>query len=561
MNLSFPSQTCRPAKFWLAGFIFGLFMSTIQAADLPPKMYQPTNGEFSAIGNAVVALLQTKDAGSFATNVSASSQDWRSLITTNMSSDQKDRLNSYAKGIGYNVQRLRSTARAVLNLAQQLHLNFGKGLSFRIASPRYAGAFYFFGTGPGGEQFSAPYLQTLEIILVPSAESSTNGYFKLTVRGLEKFPGGWRIDNGIQWASFPSNVADAGTLRELVILDKVAHYKGITGQDDPALLKLGANLVEFLQSQDVSVFEKTALWNADLSWAQHQQSGRGIGLSREEFDRQMSARVKEQLANARSVLKQMDDTGIGLKDAKIQIKDASIEHCQFQGAPGSLDGLMGEQFKLTLAVESVGKSKSGTSVSGDYILGANEVMRFENDWRIVDGLRWDQFPPGVVDAATEKKLKFENYIAEYRALPPGMAAPEIQFITLNGERKMKLSDLRGKVVVLDFWATWCGPCQQPMADLQKIRDGHPDWDNKVAIVPLSIDDTIGEVRRHVDKRGWTNTFNVWAGNGGWNSAAAKAFRVTAVPTTYIIDAQGKIVMAGHFIGLPITETVDGLLRR
>jgi hypothetical protein len=46
---------------------------------------------------------------------------------------------------------------------------------------------------------------------------------------------------------------------------------------------------------------------------------------------------------------------------------------------------------------------------------------------------------------------------------------------------------------------------------------HPDWQDKVAIVPLSIDDTMQIVRAHVDKRGWTNTFNVWVDEGGWRS--------------------------------------------
>jgi cytochrome oxidase Cu insertion factor (SCO1/SenC/PrrC family) len=99
-----------------------------------------------------------------------------------------------------------------------------------------------------------------------------------------------------------------------------------------------------------------------------------------------------------------------------------------------------------------------------------------------------------------------------------------------------------------------------MADLQKMRLDHANWRDRVAIVPLSIDDTIETVRKHVDQHGWTNTFNVWAGEGGWQSAPAKAFRVTAVPTIYVIDAQGKIVAAGDFSVMNATDIVDDLLK-
>jgi cytochrome oxidase Cu insertion factor (SCO1/SenC/PrrC family) len=98
-----------------------------------------------------------------------------------------------------------------------------------------------------------------------------------------------------------------------------------------------------------------------------------------------------------------------------------------------------------------------------------------------------------------------------------------------------------------------------MAKLQKIREAHPNWQDSVTIMPISIDDTLDIVRKHVDKRSWTNTFNVWAGPGGWSSDTAKTFRVTGVPTTYVIDGQGKIVDAGYPDEDRISRMVDGLL--
>jgi thiol-disulfide isomerase/thioredoxin len=126
---------------------------------------------------------------------------------------------------------------------------------------------------------------------------------------------------------------------------------------------------------------------------------------------------------------------------------------------------------------------------------------------------------------------------------------------------MKLSDLKGKVLILDFWATWCGPCQAPMAELQKIRNDHADWQDKVVIIPISIDDDMDTVRKHVDQHGWTNTFNVWAGEGGWRSEPAKSFRVTSVPTSYVIDSEGVITFSGHPQKESIIQAVDRSLKK
>jgi thiol-disulfide isomerase/thioredoxin len=524
------------------------------------KEYQPAGDEFDAVGKAVVQLLQTKDDARFATNMSVSAEDWQSLITTNLPVADQERMRGYAKGSQYNRQRTETSAKALLARAESLHLDFSKEeLSFHIVAPTHFGKIYFSNPKDGG--LTAPYLEKLEIILDPAAAAgrTNQGDFKLVARGLEKFPGGWRFTEGLQWTAFPTNLVDEKTLRELAILEKIAAHKGFTGEDDPSLLKLGEALVRFVQTGDTNRFEKEALVNSDQVWAMFQKSGRK-GLSRQEIDEEIARQNREQIGIARKLLQLMIEAGVDLQPADVQIRTASLDRCQAQGGSGSLDDLIGEQFKLVLSVKTEAKAKNGASLSGDYVLAAKTIMKLGDDWKVMNDVHWEKLPAGVVDAQTTAAMEFENYVAKNGTLPLQTTAPEIEFTTLVAEKKMKLSDLRGKVVILDFWATWCGPCQDPMAELQTLRKNHADWQDQVAIVPLSIDDTIDVLRKHVNQRGWTNTFNVWAGDGGWHSAPAQAFRVNGVPTTYLIDAQGKIVWAGHPSGKDFGKAVDGLVK-
>ncbi|MGA2802307.1 MAG: TlpA disulfide reductase family protein [Verrucomicrobiota bacterium] len=541
--------------------LVGLFLCVLLPQSRAAEPYKATNGEFSVVGDAVVELLQSHDTARFAKELAPTIEDFRAILSTNTVVKDADPLKGFQGTVEDDRRRVESSAKALLAKAETLHLDFSKGkIQMHINTPKYLGTTRW--SSLQAENESVPYAEEVEIEfnLDSDATSSTNGNFKIAVRGLNKFPGGWRTYQGVQWLAFPTNIADEKTQREISIMSLAMAYKGFDSQLDPSLTKLGETLVRFLRERDMRLYQQEALVTADMTWAQLQKSAGGKGPSRQEFDKMWNEHQSDLIDAARSTLKQMDDAGIDLKDAKIQIQEAAVEQSDLRSGPGSLDGLEGNQFQVKLSVKSERKAKIGKSLSGDYVLAVNEITRFGDDWRITDKVRWDKFPAGVVDEKTEATLEFENHVAKYRSLPPGMAAPEIEFIRFDNEQKMKLSDLRGKVVVLDFWATWCGPCQEPMAKLQTIRQAHPDWKDSVTIVPLSIDDTLKQVRDHVDKRGWTNTFNVWAGPGGWISTPAKTFRVTGVPTTYIIDTKGKIVNAGYPLEDWIVQIVNGLLK-
>lgn len=111
-------------------------------------------------------------------------------------------------------------------------------------------------------------------------------------------------------------------------------------------------------------------------------------------------------------------------------------------------------------------------------------------------------------------------------------APDFHVTGLDG-KPISLDSLIGKVVLLDFWATWCGPCRQALPKMKEIAkefEGEP-----LVIISISLDADEGGWKSFVEKNGMT-----WAQyrDGGFDGELASRFRVNAIPTTFTIDTQG-----------------------
>ncbi len=142
----------------------------------------------------------------------------------------------------------------------------------------------------------------------------------------------------------------------------------------------------------------------------------------------------------------------------------------------------------------------------------------------------------------------------FSQVKPGQQAPELALPDMEGNTQ-SLSALKGKVVLIDFWASWCGPCRKNNPHLIKLY--HKYHDKGLEIFGVSIDNDLLAWKQAVtqDKIGWIQVND----NKGWDSNSSLIYGVDAIPASFLLDKNGVIHKSG-LVGWNLEMEIKSLLK-
>jgi thiol-disulfide isomerase/thioredoxin len=154
------------------------------------------------------------------------------------------------------------------------------------------------------------------------------------------------------------------------------------------------------------------------------------------------------------------------------------------------------------------------------------------------------------DTATPNVHERAQRFLDHVELARARMAPPFSVTTLDGQH-ISLDSLAGKVVLIDFWATWCGPCREALPHIREIA--HRFQEQPLVVISISLDKDEDKWKDFVAKNQMT-----WLQyrDGGFTGAIAKSFGVNAIPATFTIDADG--VLEDQHVG---DANIEGKLKK
>ncbi|MCB0839237.1 MAG: TlpA family protein disulfide reductase [Bacteroidetes bacterium] len=148
----------------------------------------------------------------------------------------------------------------------------------------------------------------------------------------------------------------------------------------------------------------------------------------------------------------------------------------------------------------------------------------------------------------------EKQVNDSRSKMIGAVAPEISLPNPEGDT-LRLSDFRGKIVLIDFWASWCGPCRRENPHVKKLYEKYKDQGFEILGVSLDRDKKSWVAAIEKDGLPWVHVSDLKY----WQSVAARTYGVIAIPYTVLLDKEGKIAakkLRGHQLEQKLIEMLE-----
>ena len=246
----------------------------------------------------------------------------------------------------------------------------------------------------------------------------------------------------------------------------------------------------------------------------------------------------------------IDLSSLGLSEAAQAQLDSMYEHRQPLGLSAKLDlSGLGLSEAVQAQLDSIYAEK-GLWFGSSYNL-AKEKLEGRVLYWFLAGEMINRFKRGGSEAfATWAQRKWEKFqqinphpeyneavlvaLAAALKLQPGQPAPEFTLDDLEGQ-PVSLSQFKGQVVLIDFWASWCVPCINDLPYLRKVKEKTADW--PVVFLNISLDSDEDDWREAIDEHEIKGV-HVRAGSG---SDVAKSYQVMGVPSYHLVNSQGLIV--------------------